>query len=345
MTTATEQPSALVKLATECNLAAPIAASIIETYTPILERAGAIAREAEGVIVTDPTQVTEIRKSRELRLKLRAERVAADKARKTLKEESLRRGQFIDAAARHVNALIEPVETRLEEQEKIAERMEAERKARLKAEREEALRPYEPATHLYQLAEMTEPQFAELLALKRKAWDDAQAAARKAEEERAAAERVRAEEEARVRAENERLKREADEREAAARAERERLEAERRAAEEANRREREEAERKAQAEREAAEAKLKAEREAREKAEAEARRVREAEARRRQEGEAAARAAAMAPDKDKVRAIAAAVRALPMPEVSSPEAQEKVRLITEKMAMAAAWIEAQAEAL
>jgi colicin import membrane protein len=266
-------PALLVKALSDSGLSQAENDALFNAFLPHYATAITLMNESESVIVTDPTQVTEIRQSSELRKKLKATRVAADKLRADLKEESLRRGKSIQNVYNALAEKIEAEEERLMQQEKIAERMEAARKAKLSAERADALRLYTDPAH-YALGDMTQAAFDDLLSGAKTAHENRIAAERKAAEERAAAEQARREEEARVRAENERLRKEAAEREAAARAERERLEAERR-----------EVERKAREEKAAAEAAARAERK---KLEAEARRQREeAEAKARAEREAA----------------------------------------------------------
>lgn len=327
----------LAALAAQNNVTENVALEVIDALSPFVSQAGEIARAAEAINVTDATQVSEIRKARTLRLQIKACRVEADKARKGLKETSLKRSQFIDAAGRHVAALIEPVEERLTAMEEFAERAEAARKAALKTEREAQLKPFGVDTSFYQLGDMPEAQFIQLLESTRLAHDAKIAAAKKVEEDRIAAEKAREEEEQRIRDENVRLQREAQERETAARAERERLESEaaeqRRTAEEAAKKEREEAaerlrvaeetarkereaiEANARAEREAAEATARSEREAiearakveREAAEAEARREREARQRLEAEAEERARVVRELADAERAAAHAAAI--------------------------------------
>lgn len=267
------EPPQLAKAIQSSALAAVDATTLREAFGPFFEKAANELTASRAIVVTDPTQVTEIKKSRAARLQLRDIRIAAEKTRKALKEDSLRKGKAIDGIYNVLALEIEPEERRLEEQEKIAERMEAERKAKLANERAEALRPYADPTHIA-LGDMTQAAFDQMLNGAKAAHEARIEAERKAAEEAAAKEQARREEEARIRSENERLRKEAQEREAAAAAERAKLEAERR-----------EAERKAREEREAAERAAKQERE---RIEAEARRQREeAEAKARAEREAA----------------------------------------------------------
>lgn len=250
------------------------------SFAPLFSQARSIMEKSRGIAVTDVSQKLEIDLARKCRLALKTVRVASDKIRKELKEESLKKGKAIDGFHNILLHLVEAEETRLEEQEKFAERKEAERKLALKTQREELLKPYGVDTAVFSLGDMSDETFDHLLSGTKLAHEAKIAATAKAEADRIAKEKADAEERERVRVENERLKKEAAEAEAALKAERERvakeaaekeaaLAAERaRVAEEQAktaeiaRKEREAIEAKANAEREAWEAKRKAEQDA-----------------------------------------------------------------------------------
>lgn len=343
-------------------------------FAPSLATAKELVAQAVGLTVTDATQVTQIKASRALRLKLKEVRVEAEKVRKALKEDSLRRGRVIDGMNAAILMIVKPVEDRLEEQEKFAERKEEERKAALKKSREDLLAPFGIDTSFYSLAEMPEPTFAQLFDSSRMAHESRLAAQAKAEADRIAAEAARIAEEKRIREENERLRLEQEAKDKELAAERRNAEHERLAAEARERAIRAESEQKALAERQAVEArekaakaKAKAERDAieakarqeREKIEAQAKAdrdareklERDAEARRQQEAAdiaaaaEAKRIAAAAPDHDKLVAFAATVRALEVPAVSTSEAKIIANEIAAKVKAMAVWIKAQAAKL
>lgn len=250
--------------------------------------------KAKTIVVTDESQIAEMKMARIGRLFLKEKRIAIENTRKKLKEQSLREGKAIDGIANILKALIVPIEEHLEEQEKFAEKKEA---ARKEAERIEAERIAEEERLAKEKAEREE-------------------AIRKAEEQRIEQERIYKE--------NLRLKAEAEAREIAMQKET----AKRRLVEEAARKEREKAEfmakvarEKAESEKRALEEKARKEREraeylakvAIEKAEAEKRAVEE---KARREKEEALRKA----EQERIiheRAIAA----------------EKARAITEKEAL------------
>lgn len=241
-------------------------------FLPFLEKAEEWKTKAFALVVTDATQLTEMAQAREGRLILKNIRTSTEKLRKSLKEDSLKKGKAIDGVANFVKDLIEPIEEHLDKQERFAEIKEAERKEALKVTREGLLTPLGITVEFYNLAEMDEPSFQALLQQSQNQLKAKQDAERKAVEEQQERERKEKEEQERVRLENERLQKEAAEKENQLKLEREatakreaemqrQMQAER---EEAARKQRE-LEEKAKQEREAAEAKAKEERDQAEK--------------------------------------------------------------------------------
>lgn len=240
--------------------------AIRAAFDGMFDQAEIWVARAATLSVTREDQVHQMRQARALRLEIKDARVAADKRRKALKEESLRRGQAIDAGFKILETLARPLEAHLLEQEEFAERAAAKRRDELRTARAVELRALgaDPAT------------YADLGAMPDEAWTaviDSARAARDAREAKALADRQAAEAAATA-------TREAEERRRAEEAERERLRAEenarlRRQAEEARqkaaqeRAEREKAEAKARADAEAAEMVLRAERERAARVEAE----------------------------------------------------------------------------
>lgn len=347
----------LIEIAKECGLAEND--PLVLAFSPFYERAVPLVIEAASVNVTALDQVTEMKKSREIRLKLRPVRIEADKLRKELKEESLRTSANIEKVAGAIIKGIAAEEERLEQQEKYAVRAEAERKAKVQRDRSALLVPFGVDPSFYQLGDMPIEQFSQLLDSSRLAHEAKIEAEQKAEADRLAAEAKRAEEDRRIREENARLAREKSEQEAAARREREAAEAamaeERRkaaalvkAAEEKARLEREKIESEARKEREAAAAKILEESNARIKLEQEKKEREHAEMVARQEEDARRRLADAAPDKEKLRAYAAAVKAIPVPILTSAAAKkivDEVRRAAEKIHKAAMDLGTEQESL
>ena len=322
------EASELAKIVEKCNLPATKAADLVEAFGTTFVQVRDVAAVAESIVVTDATQVTEMKAARENRLKLRALRVGADKIRKELKEASLREGQGIQNVYNMIAGICEPLETRLEHAEKFAERAEAERKAKLKAARGEALAAFVPDVSIYPLGEMADAAWSQLLDGSRAAHEARIAAERKAESDRLEAIEAKRVEDARIRAENERLAAEAKaERErAAAIAEAARVEREK--AEADARKQREEAEaaaRKAKAE---ADALIAKERKSRDEAEAAARAERDAAAAKEKAEADAKEKAEAAPDVDKLLALADAFAAVRFPDVASGAASSVLEAVS-----------------
>lgn len=339
--------TALSKLLSDAGLAPEKAGLIVETLAPLVEQAGELCREAQGVTVTDATQVTEMRQAREIRLKLVKVRTGAEAARKVLKADALALGKAIDACGNWIKNQTEPVEARLMECELFAERAEAARKQKLRDERYALLAEVGTvdAAIVSTLGDMKQDAFDAMLQgakLAKKAREEEakrQEQARKDEEarrarelEEARAKQAQAEAEAAKlraeRAEQDRLAAEAAERERRAREAIEaKARAEREAAEIKAREEREAIRAKAAAEQAEAERKLRAEREAREKIEREQRERDAAEKKRRDAEARAAKKAAAAPDADKLRAYAKSIGAIKPPTCSTQEGRNAVMRI------------------
>ena len=165
-------------------------------------------QKAEGLVVTDATQVQEMAEAREARLALKDIRVNVEKKRKELKEDSLRKGKAIDSIANVLKDLITPIEGHLELQEKFVEIQQEAARKELKLKRSQELGQYGTNPDFYQLADMSEEEYQAILDAaiymankkkedERKAEEARQEAARLAEEKRKAdeAERIRLAEE------------------------------------------------------------------------------------------------------------------------------------------------------
>jgi hypothetical protein len=240
--TATQEPSptaivtvvepALLEIKKKNELSAETFDQLSEAYRPFFTEVHELLEQAKRVEVKDATEVTMIRHARELRLKLREQRVAADKLREQLKVDSNRRGNAIQSFFNLLKFKVEPIEEKLLAAEQFAERAEQKRMDELGKKRAEELRPYtDPTVYAIMLPGMAEDQYRRLFEGLKSAHEAAEAKKKKDEEERIAKEKADAEERERVRLENERLRKEAAEREAAAKAERERLAKEKKDAE------------------------------------------------------------------------------------------------------------------
>lgn len=369
--TIVDEPSKqLTVLVQSTGLEAQSAQSVLDSFVPLLKQAEEWKAKVALIKVTDVSQTREMKLAHETRMALREIRIKAEKARKLLKEDSLRRGKAIDGAYNIVEFLIAPLEKTLLDQEQFAKNKELERKTALKQSRTEQLLPFFVGTTDltgFVLEDMTEEVFSTLLASTKSQYETKQEAARKLEADRVAAELARAVEEERIRKENELLKRQAADKEAALQAERaaqakkdakaaelrrkeeaERLRKEAEAAEvlrqqrlkeQAAReleRQRAEAE-KAEIQRKADEA-TKAARalQAKLDAEAAAKRARDAA------DALAARKAATAPDREKLKAVAEVVRRTPLPAIN---AKDILPNVAQALTEVAAYIDELAEQL
>jgi len=299
-------PAELEKYVSETGLSADGQASLRDGFAPHFVEFHTVAEAAHHIGDDEPQA------ARKVRLQLRAIRTGAERTRKEMKADSLRRVKAIDGMKHVLDYALVPVEDKMRAIEEAEQRREQARKDALAEVRREEIAPFMDATHV-NLADMPEEQYQLMLAGAKAAQAAKVEAEKKAEADRLAAEKAAKEkaiadeaERVRLLAENKRL---ADER-AAADA---RAKAERKAAEDA----RLLAESKAEAERqrladEAAEARAIADRLAAKEAQA----IREQAERDRAE-KAAARKAAAAPDREKLAAFAAVLRALPVPAMET----------------------------
>ena len=281
-----------------------------DKFLPFWEQAEQWKKKAEGLVVTDESQTSEMKMARVARLALRQVRIDADKTRKALKEDSIRYGRAVQGVYNVIEYLIKPIEEHLLEQEKFAEIQAQRRLEALNAERERIAAPLVawidvdlPFTNT-PWANFDEAKFQEIISAAQAAKEAEAEEAARLEAERIAREKAEEEERQRILEENARLRAEAEERERKAAAERAELEAQRRAAEEEARKERAE----------------------RERIEADARRKAEEAMKAKQAEEEARRKAAAAPDKEKILAFVDELENIDMPEVETNEAIEVLHL-------------------
>lgn len=132
----------LVTIVNESGLEQTKAQAILENFSNYFELAADWERKASALVVTSIEQKAEMKMAREGRLFLKEKRIAIEKKRKELKEQSLREGKIIDSISNILKGLIEPIENDLEQKEKFAETHEAIRRAALKHDREVELFPF-----------------------------------------------------------------------------------------------------------------------------------------------------------------------------------------------------------
>jgi hypothetical protein len=318
----TIEQSELAVIAQNNNLDESRVQSLLKDFSDPFTEAQTLLKQASAITVTDEHQTDNMKAAKAARLALKKVRTNTENIRKTAKEAALREGKAIDGMANIIKAMIVPAEQHLEQLENYAINIVAERRATRIAERTLALQPYTSNVDMYNFADLSEEDFAELLASVKGAYEK-KIADEKAEQERVAAEQAQAE--------LDRVEREKEER-------RRRLAAEKKA--KAERKLREEAEAKAAAERaeaarvaaekqKEADEQLAKERAERAKIEAEQKRLadekaakEEAERKAAAEKAAAEKAAAAAPDKEKLHSYITELSTVVCPDLSTPEARE-----------------------
>jgi hypothetical protein len=170
--------------------------TIIARFATFLERASEWEQKAKAIKVTDISQVEEMAQAREGRLILKNIRVEADKTRKELKEDSLSYGRAVQGVYNLIENTISPIEDYLLEQEKFAERAEAQRLDDLRSVRQKEMIlfcNYAPLS--VDLALMTDEEYNKFFTMAKAQHEEelnrAEEAARKKQAEAEAAEKER----------------------------------------------------------------------------------------------------------------------------------------------------------
>ena len=294
-------------------------------FVPFLQTVKELSQKAATIKKVEP-DATDAKLAREIRLAMVKNRTATGKQKDLGKANLLAETNLIQSLHNVVINTSTLIESELEAVEKYAENKEKERKQLLQKRRAEQLSQYIADCSLYDLANMTDEVFANLLESQRLLHEQkiAEAARLEAERIEREAEELRQREAQRI--ENERLKKELAEKEAAIIAER---------------KQQEELQRKQAAEQQA---KLDAERKEREKIVAELKAKQLEEERLRKEKEAAEKAAALAakkaaaaPDKKKIESALNNLPAIVFGELKSAEAVAVANEINAKFAAFKSW--------
>jgi len=278
------------------------AQKIEAVFTPMLEKMVELEKEYNTVI-TLPLEQETLKKARELRLKYVKVRSGTADIHKTAKAYYLAGGRFVDAWKNAQNFSALGKEEELEKIEKHFELIEQAKKEKLNEERQKQLAQYVSDVKLYNLKEMSDAGFNELLASSKVAFEARLEAERKAEEERLRAEEENRKEQERIRLENEELKKQAEAREKEIAIERKKAEDERKKLAE----------------------KARVEAEAREKIEAENAEKQRIEKERIAQEEKQKKEAEKAPDREKLIAYAVELGCLEVPKLKTEEAKEKLK--------------------
>ncbi len=186
--------------------------AIVEAFSPYFIMLEDWKKKASEIVVSDISEVSLMDQAREGRIFLKKKRVELEKTHKELKEESLRKGQVLDAIKREFVALVKPIEEHLEYQEKFAERKKAEERKLIAQKRLEQIIEFDSTITESIICDMTDDVF-EAFAFGAKArYERKKREEEEAEKERERLKREAEEEKEKLRLENIRLKQEAEKR-------------------------------------------------------------------------------------------------------------------------------------
>lgn len=159
----TPQKNELVKIITESGLGKGKGQELMDNFLNFFELADDWNTKADALVITNISQKAEMKMAGEGRKFLKSKRVELEKTRVKLKADSKREGETIDSIAKILKNLIEPIEEKLEEKEKFAERLEEKRKNELKAKREFELIGLDAEFQFVDLANMPEENYKHFL--------------------------------------------------------------------------------------------------------------------------------------------------------------------------------------
>jgi len=317
----------IVKInASDYGLDSTKAQEIEAMFLPMLNKMKELEKDYNEIIKL-PINPETCQKAKELRLQYVRIRTGTAEIHKELKAFYLNGGRFVDGWKNAQLFASQEIEETLKKIENHFEILEAERKAKIKAERIAMIQPYVEDVNTFMLGEMTENAFKILFAGAKSQYEARIAAEKKAEEERQAAIKAEQERQEKIRLENIRLQKEAKAKEKQYAAEREkaRLEQERIEKERAIERERFEKEKAELLAKETARLKV-IEDEKRAKAQTE-------------------RKAKLAPDKEKLLNFMQSINDLPRPEIKSIEAASIMGNANAMLVQAANYIQDNANKL
>ena len=297
--------------------------------------------KAKSIVVVDEKQTAEMGMARVGRLFLRDKRTDIEKARKELKEQSLREGKAIDGIANVLKGLIQPIEKYLDEQEHFVEVREEKRKEERKKERVKEVLSLGLEPDMYDLKNASEENYQSLIIGRKLEIQKKIDEEKRAEEER----KKEVEEQKRIRLENERLKKEAELKEKQLARERAEAEAERKKIEEKNMQERNAQIAKAKEEHDKIEKQLAKEKEAKENLEREYQLKVEAEEATRRQLEEEEEQKQQAPDKEKLLSLLRQLQDIVIPELRNNKAKHVLSEVLIKITHVIEYIETETKKL
>jgi DNA repair exonuclease SbcCD ATPase subunit len=306
----------------QSNVTEETKALLEDRFSGFLAQTQEWSEKAKLLVVTSDDQTEDIAKAKTARLALKAIRVEAERTRKTLKEDSLRYGQAVQAVYNLIESQIKPIEEHLQLQEDFTKLKAARERQQLKEEREAEIAPYREFVPNIVIEDMTEENFGKLFWACKVQFEQAEKAKAEAEQKRIEAEKAAELERLRIKEENERL-----------RVELAKKEQERKAAEEKTKKELEEVNRKAEEARQAHLEQVRAQRAELEAIEAK-RRAEEAEMQRLESLRIAQeKASQAAPDKEKLLAFADKIFYMPVPKAEDFSTVEAKVLLSQTVGL------------
>ena len=190
----------------ENNLPVTKVEELMKSFGGFFTSAKELAGKANGIKVTDESQTDVMMQAKELRLQIKNIRIEAEKTKITLKEQSLREGNAIQGAFNIIKALIVPVEEYLESQEKFAENLKLQKQEAIYQERLSKISPFVTDVTIYNIKDMSDYSFDQLLTSSKGAVEARNEALKKAEEDKIAQETADRKEQERIKVVNEELK-------------------------------------------------------------------------------------------------------------------------------------------
>lgn len=159
---AEEVPQELSVIVSQSGLEQTKGQKLLAMFTPYFKTMGEIELKINSINKDNPTAI-DMKIAREIRLSLKDNRVASEKAKDESKGMILIEGRLIDNLNNIVKNTSKGLELQCEQIEKFAEIQEQKRKEELKATRLEILMPITDQAHIYPLGEMTQESFDDLV--------------------------------------------------------------------------------------------------------------------------------------------------------------------------------------
>ncbi len=176
--------SLIVIEANKMNLEPEAKKTLLDSFTNYFEEAEKLKSEALAIKVESINQLEDMQKARMLRLRIKPIRIEVEKTRKRLKADSLRTGNAIDGFANIIKLLIEPIEKHLQDQEDFIKLIKEKELIEFENKRISELSKYVDNVDCFDLKLMTEDAYKFLLESSTKQFNECKAAEEKAEKDR-----------------------------------------------------------------------------------------------------------------------------------------------------------------